>query len=501
MLKTTCQSLLEFSQKTPGKPAIIVNGETITYSNFTKRINFLASNLEQIEPARKRKHVIICCGDKLSFLTSIFACFSINVVAVPAGTDDPGQLRFLIDHSQSALLLFDSTIDPKVIEEISLLNINTVNVEEAKFEEVTLKPIEPSPEDIALLFYSSGTTSKERKGTLLNYQILNDTTSYMNKVMNLSSEIIEFVVAPLNHAFGFGRIRAVFDVGGTIVLQNGNFNPAQVILSLEKHKCNAVSSVSSGFSVMIDYYKKHLRNYGTQIKWVEIGSLPLSPSHKKELMGILPRANIFMNYGLTEAMRSTFLHLNKNCNKINTVGKASPGVEIAILDDEGIKLPLLEEGEIAVRGVNLTKGYWKDVGLFKQKTESGFFRTGDIGYLDTDGFLTFLGRKDDAINCGGHTFYPSEVEHALKSFLDTPNFCISSTLDRKGILGEVPVLCIENNTQCSLDDIQSLLRNTIDDYKIPRKIIYVDEFPKTYNGKIKRRLLKNKITQSNKDFI
>jgi long-chain acyl-CoA synthetase len=190
---------------------------------------------------------------------------------------------------------------------------------------------------LAMLLYSSGTADSECKPVRITYDVLRATVSYINDVMSLSSDAAEYAAAPIHHAFRFGCARAVLAVGGTLAVDDGPFNPARILLDIERLGCNALSAVSSVVTLVLRTFPDLLRQSGRGLRWMEIGSLPMPAVGKRQLFDLLPDARPFMNYGLTEALRSTFLDLHAAPHKHGSVGRDAP-------------LERDMEGEIAVWG-------------------------------------------------------------------------------------------------------------------------------------------------------
>ena len=186
--------------------------------------------------------------------------------------------------------------------------------------------------DITLISYTTGTTGPQ-KGVMLSHRNLLSATNNINKFIGIDSGVIESVPMRLSHSFGFARLRCIFEVGGTVVLENGLLRPEKVLTNIKKYKVNALSLVPSGFTIILDYYKDLFKTIAQQIKHIEIGSSQMYERHKIELIKLCPKARICMHYGLTEASRSTMIEFNSEKQKLHTVGRASPNVKIRIVNN------------------------------------------------------------------------------------------------------------------------------------------------------------------------
>jgi long-chain acyl-CoA synthetase len=181
-------------------------------------------------------------------------------------------------------------------------------------------------------------------------------------------------------------------------------------------------------------------------------------------------------------MRSTFLNLRAAPDdKLGSVGKASPGIGLRVLDN----------GEIAVTGANLTPGYWRRADEWKLCCPDGWLRTGDVGELDPDGYLYFHSRKDDLINVGGEKISPMLVEDALRGLITTRAYCVYGVPDPDGVLGEVPALCIEGEPEYDVRKVRTYLMSKIPERAMPSIVVYRSTLPRTPNGKVLRRALRS----------
>jgi len=207
-----------------------------------------------------------------------------------------------------------------------------------------------------------------------------------------------------------------------------------------------------------------------------------------KIMNLFPKVNFYTYYGLTEASRSTFLLFNENKNKLESVGKPPTGIEIKILDDVGQIIPTNQIGEIFIKGDHVIKTYWKN-SKANQSINNGWLKTGDLGYFDSDGFLFLKSRKDDMINVGGEKFTPEEVELIIKEIPEVIDVVVVGIPNE--IFGQLPIAFVVTNNKTISTQIINYCSKKMERYKIPHKIVFLDEIPKTDSGKIKRNILKS----------
>ena len=183
---------------------------------------------------------------------------------------------------------------------------------------------------------------------------------------------------------------------------------------------------------------------------------------------------------------------NVDKNKLESVGKTAPGVEIKILDDDGKILSNNQTGEIFIKGDHVIKNYWNNSKADKS-IENGWLKTGDLGYFDSDEFLFLKSRKDDLINVSGEKFTPQEVELVIKEIPEISDVAVIGVPHE--LFGQLPVAFVVTNNKITSTQIINHCGKKLERYKIPNKILFLDIIPKTDSGKIKRNILKSKFAK------
>jgi acyl-CoA synthetase (AMP-forming)/AMP-acid ligase II len=183
-------------------------------------------------------------------------------------------------------------------------------------------------------------------------------------------------------------------------------------------------------------------------------------------------------------MRATFLNLREESDKLHTEGRPRPGVKIEIRDDSNNALPCDAVGIICISGKAVASGYTNPEEWEKHLTPDGWYRSGDLGMLDCDGYLVFLGRSDDVVNVNGNLVHPGEVDSRLSTLINQP-FCVVGIRDPRGHRDTVLVVCIEGKSNITIDSITRHLSNSAR-HLIPSYVIPIPALPRTATGKIKR---------------
>lgn len=483
------------SSKYPEKPAIISGENIITYRELNDRIH-IAANIFLEKGIASNSRIGIDSKIGVDLLVGTVSAMMVGGIPVLLPGKNFETCSYIVKDCQPAMLVTGTHEQYNHLAKLGVLTIllpiykGTSNLTKND----TLSERLVNPEDIAMILYSSGTSSGVKKGVVQQYCALQKTTEYITKIMDIKPEIVEYVASPLDTAFGFGRCRVIFHMGGTVVFDDGILNPAKMLVSIKQHHCNAIAGDSAICILLLKYFKKHLEALADKFRWIKIASQPLTAGYKEMLLNMMPHAKIFMNYGLTEAMRCTINHIGAVKGKIESTGRACPGVQVMAVDDSGRAVPHSHVGEIKVKGVNLAYGYWGKKELWNAVCRDGWFHTGDLGYIDGDGYLYIVGRKDDLVNIGGRKVAPDEVEELIAPHLPQIQFAVCGIKDSENPLGEILALCIENEISIDLKKLRDLLIGKVEEYKIPNKVFHIQKLPRTENGKVQRRQLKELIS-------
>jgi long-chain acyl-CoA synthetase len=316
----------------------------------------------------------------------------------------------------------------------------------------------------------------------------------INGVIGNGPDDIEVVPMPLNHSFGLARLRCNLVAGGTVILSPGVRMPGEIFTAIERYGATGLVGVPAAFAVLLRFGDRGLGAYSHQLRYIEIGSAPMPLAHKHRLMELLPRTSLWMHYGLTEASRSTFLEFHRHADKLHTVGRPSPGVELSIRDEAGTDVGLERRGLLYLRSPAMAMGYWGDSALTAATFADGWVCTGDLAHLDEDGFLHLHGRRDDMINVGGNNVSPEEVEHVLTEHAAVGDAACIAIPDPSGIGGSAVkafvVAAVGSGPALSPLELRRWVSSRLERYKVPEEYEWISSIPRTASGKIHRASLR-----------
>lgn len=471
---TVTASLLRHAAARPDHTAFINDGLSLSYAQAASAAGAVAARLIDAG-VRPGDRVCIPTDRPLHHLMGVIGALWIGAIAVPLPTDTLSRDAVIAD------------CDPVLTLDIGDLQT------EASGTRVPL--YRPEPHEIAMFLYTSGTTSGVRKGVMQSYLQLHNTVHYITAVMQMDETIREYVASPVDTAFWYGRCRCVLHVGGTAVLATGRLNPLAIVGAVERHQLNAIAGDTPVFLMLLHHLRAHFERIGPRLRWVKIASAPLNREDKREVLRLCPNARVVFNYGLTEAMRTCLNPLREHPDKLESVGQPSPSVEVRVADADGRALSPGEIGEVLIRGGNLASGYWKKEAMWKARFHGDWYRSGDLGYLDGNGFVFLQGRIDHAINCGGKTIALSEVESGLRRFFTNTAFVACGMNDPKGMLGDVVVLGIEGEWQepVAWNELRTRMLDAIEHSMVPIAAYLVPQLPRTANQKVQLNNLRQAI--------
>jgi long-chain acyl-CoA synthetase len=406
-------------------------------------------------------------------------------------------INFLLSDREIAHVIADSGIDtvitaPPLAARLKDLKLNVIDLSElAKMQPPPLTstpPLpSPAPDDLAVLMYTSGTSGLP-KGVELTYNNLQSDVDAAIEFAQLESEHRFLGIIPLFHAFGMTAMMLAPIQLGAPVVYIARFSPVAAMNAIREHRISLMFGVPSMFAA-IAHLKSACPEDFKSIYAIITGGEP-QPAALREKF--LHRFNVPLleGYGLTETSPVVCLNVPQMM-RAGSVGKPVPGAEIRIVDDDGRALGREQIGEIWLKGPMIMKGYYNlPDATAAALTLDGYFKTGDLGKVDTDGFLFITGRKKDMIIIAGEKVFPREVEDVL---MKHPTVAEAAVLGRRDASrGEVVVAFVtarEGETIQS-DTLRDYCRSQgLPQWKCPREIIALPELPHSPTGKVLKRVL------------
>lgn len=469
------QAISDNAERFANKVALVEGDNQVTYSELWRRILGAASFLRKLD-LQHGDTIVLSARKELGFVYIYFGAHLLGLRNVVIDSDSNDERKQYII----------SVVYPKCIFGFYYQSIQSVNYDNVDFSISYADCFSGvSSHDTADIMFTTGTTGNP-KGVLLTHLNIYSSACNINNYIGSTSDDVELLGLPICHSFGLGRLRCTLINGATIIILGNFANVKLVFQTIEQFHVTMFGMVPAVWAYLRRFSGTRISKYADQIKYIEIGSAAMQISEKKELMELFPNTRICMHYGLTEASRSAFVELHQDKAHIESIGKpVSSAVTIQIMNSMGNECSIHTEGEICVKGNMVTSFY-----LLPEDNLNAFwgeyFRTGDWGFKDEEGFLYLTGRQKEMINVGGKKVSPIEVEDTIIGLGIEDCICVGID-DPHGILGQVvKAYMIKGASDLTFDDITAKLITKIEYLKVPVEYEWVDEIPKTSSGKKQR---------------
>lgn len=342
---------------------------------------------------------------------------------------------------------------------------------------------------LALIMHTSGATGVP-KGVCLTHANLQHTIRSITQWAQIDENDRELTTLSLSHLFGLAHMHIYWTVGGTMFIEEKLQDIPRILEKLSSEKITSFPGTPGGFKMILDRFPELFARHARGLKYIIVNSAPMARVYIEKMLELLPDTRFYMYYGLTEASRSSYICYNDHRDKLETVGRPTPGSETCVGSPS---CPLVQEvGEVMIRGPHLTSGYWgMDSASF---FIDGWFRTGDLGIVDSDGFLTWQGRVKEQINIDGLKLTPMEVESVLMDHERVMDCAVVGLPDE--MTGETVVAFVvpRGEPGKSLEiDLRKFCKSRLEIFKVPTKILFVEEIPRTDTGKVQRMSLRERM--------
>ena len=477
---------LETAARVPDRAFLVAayspSADRLTYAAALGRAKSFARHLRDAGVERGDR-VILSCPNSVEYVCAYFGTWLAGATAVPLDARSrPDHVRHVY-HDSGARLLVGPAPRPDLggkVRQVALTDVDWTTP--ATRDDVPYNPL-------ALIIYTSGTTGTP-KGVCLSHANLEHTRASIASWAQVREDDRELTTLSLTHLFGLAHIHVYSGLGGTVYVEESLRDVPRILDLIEQEGITSFPGTPAGFRIIADHFSDAFRAKARGLRYIVVNSAPMPEEYTRKLLALLPETRIYMYYGLTEASRSTYIAYRDHPGKLATVGRPAPGGEVRI---GSVERPLAgEPGEILVKGPHVTSGYW---GMDSREViEDGWLHTGDLGTMDEDGFVTWLGRVREQINVNGLKLVPSEVEDVLREDPRVRDCAVVAAPD--SLTGEsvaafvVPADAPDADLELQL---RKACRKRLEMYKVPKRILFVDAIPKTDSGKVKRFLLQQRL--------
>jgi O-succinylbenzoic acid--CoA ligase len=472
----------------PEHPALIYNGRAISYADLAARAALAAGRLRGLGVGG-RDRVALLLANRREFAEIVHALPYLGAVAVPLNRRlAPAEIARQLADSSPRLLMYDSSARDTVAAVRRHLPVLAASIDPAPLADDPILDHVSAEADaggtqidlqsVHSIIYTSGSTGRP-KGVLLTYGNL--FWSAVGSACNLGVHRDDRWLAclPFCHVGGLSILLRSVIYGTTAVIQN-RFDPARVDRALDEDRVTIVSMVANMLQRLLGTHGD--RPYPPWLRCVLLGGGPAPLALLQECHA--RRVPVVQTYGLTEAASQvTTLAPGDAERKPGSAGKPLLGTEILLSGANG-RVPSDEVGEILVRGPTVSPGYLNPAD--KARRQDGWFSTGDLGRLDAEGFLYVMGRRDDMIITGGENVYPAEVEAVLQTHPAVAEACVFGIPDARWGEAVAASVRLRLGATAEPDELIECVRRCLARFKAPRRIHFVDDFPRTASGKLIR---------------
>lgn len=341
--------------------------------------------------------------------------------------------------------------------------------------------------DLASIIYTSGSTGNP-KGVMMTHHNMVSAAKSITRYLENTPEDIILNTLPMSFDYGLYQVLMAFMVGATVILEKTFAYPYKVIERIIKEKVTGFPIVPTIAAILFQKEEINKKTFA-HLRYISNTAAALSESHIRKLKEYFPHTKIYSMYGLTECKRVSYLPPEQIDIRPTSVGKGMSNVEVHIADENGNPLGPNETGELVVRGSNVMRGYWElpeeTAKILRPGPGPGetFLYTGDLFKMDEEGYLYFVGRKDDIIKSRGEKVAPREVENVIYAIDGVVEVVVTGVDDP--VLGQAIQARIirEYGSNMTEKDVKKFCLNHLEDFMVPKYVEFVAELPKTASGK------------------
>ncbi|GAA4814865.1 long-chain-fatty-acid--CoA ligase [Tomitella cavernea] len=352
------------------------------------------------------------------------------------------------------------------------------------------RPEPTAPQDTAVIIYTSGTTGRPKGAELTHFQLYMNCTIAGERV-GIGPDDVILGALPFFHVFGLSSVLNTALRFGSPVVLIPRFEPSAVLAEAARHAVSVFFGVPTMFIAVRQAAAAERIDLPT-LRCGISGGAPMPGRSLEDFEGQFPAAVLLEGYGSTESASVVTASRSRQDRRAGSIGKPIWGVEVRIVDESGEELPAgaANVGELHFRGHNVMKGYFRQPEKTAEVIRDGWFGTGDLGYRDEDGYLFIVDRKKDLVIRGGYNIYPREVEEVLYAHPAVLEAAVFGEPDER--LGEevVAAVALRPGAQATPDEIREFVKDSVAAYKYPRRVHIVESLPKSPNGKILKRVLR-----------
>lgn len=501
------EGLYQSARRYPQKTAIVAEGKATSYAEFEEMVRNLALYLQE-QGVKRGERCVIFMDNTLVAAVSIYAVLTVGAVFVVVNPQTKQRkLAYIMKDCGAVALISDvhlhRVFSPLTVDNSRLKSV-LVSGDVSAHEDLKKNSFATAVQkktgshrpggiqkDLAALIYTSGSTG-DPKGVMHTHLSMTFALGSLIEYLRLSTEDKILLVLPLAFDYGLYQLLMSVQLGATLVMERSFTYPAVIFQRIREQEVTVFPGVPTIFSLLISMYRREAFAFETVTR-VTNTAAALPAEHVPVLKNIFPQSLIYKMYGLTECKRVSYLQPELIDSKPSSVGKAIPGTEVFILNEQGEPARPGEVGVLHVRGTHIMSGYWgapeasRRVLLDSELPGEKLLCTGDWFKMDEDGDLYFQGRSDDIIKTRGEKVSPIEVENVVASLAGVREVAVIGVEDE--VLGEA-IKCFvapQQDAKLTVKDVRKICVEKLENFMVPKYFELVTALPKTNTGKISKK--------------
>ncbi|MDD5030761.1 MAG: AMP-binding protein [Rhodoferax sp.] len=496
------QLLVRAARCQPDRAAVLLGDQVVSdYRTLAQRAACLAQSLRQTLSLQPGERVALVMTNHISYLELLYATWWLGGVVVPINAKlHPKEVAFILDDAQASVLFVTAdlapALQPVLANAASLRATFTPGTPayDALLGATATEPVQRDGDDLAWLFYTSGTTGRPKGVMQTHRNLWAMTACYFSDVDAVSSDDAIVYAAPMSHGAGLYNFAFVAKAARHVVPVSSGFDPAELVALSQSVGKLCLFAAPTMVNRLVAYVQGHAAPVAG-FKTIVYGGGPMYARDIQTALQVMgPRFVQIYGQGespmtITVLPRQQLMDANHPqwLERLASVGHAQTQVQVRVVDQRGADLPVGQAGEVVVRGDPVMAGYWRNPEATAKALQDGWLWTGDVGALDANGFLTLKDRSKDVIISGGSNIYPREVEEVLLLHPGVREVSVVGQMDAQW--GEVVVAFVVGTdvTAPALDDLclQHIAR-----FKRPKSYRFVETLPKNNYGKILKTVLR-----------
>jgi len=503
--------LTQTARRLPDAPALVWRGQVWNYAALDARVDRFASAMRQLGVQRGER-VLVHSRNSNAMFESMWACWKIGAVWVPTNFHlTPAEVAYLARSSRAVVMLRDVGFSEHAaaVREANphlrhVIAVGDADSPEHDYESL-LAIATPPPtdheeavgyDDPCWFFYTSGTTGRPKAAVLTHGQMGFVVTNHLADLLPGTTERdASLVVAPLSHGAGIHQLTQVARGAVSVLLSSEKLDAAEAWTLIARHRVTNMFTVPTILTALVRDPAVDRHNHSS-LRHVIYAGAPMHRADLQEALAKLGRC-LVQYFGLGEVTGNiTVLRADQHTpDNLGSCGVPRTGMEVAILAEDGTRLPPDTVGEICVRGPAVFAGYFENDAANAKAFAGGWFHTGDLGTLDARGFLTITGRASDMYISGGSNVYPREVEEAALAYPAVAECAVIGLPHPKW--GEAGIACVVTHAGMEVEEAALLahLAGLIARYKQPLRVVVWDALPKSGYGKVPKALIRARLAE------